>query len=98
VFQSSASNNVHNGFLAASSAVAAELNIVNSIASNNGTNGIATSGGNAVVRLAYVSLLDNATGINTSDGGTVTSFTPATNVNAGNGTPGAPNGSAIGLQ
>jgi hypothetical protein len=98
VFESSASNNTNNGFLAASSATVAEINISNSTASHNGTNGIATSGGNAIVRIANTTVTDNATGINTGAGGTVTSYTPATNVNGGNGTPGAPNGLSISLQ
>jgi hypothetical protein len=98
VNNSVASNNSNNGILAASTAAAAEINITHSVTASNGTNGIATSGANALIRIDNVSILDNATGINTGAGGTVTSFSPATNANAGNGTPGAPNGSAIPLQ
>jgi hypothetical protein len=91
------SNNT-NGIVVVSASVAAEANVNNTAIANNSNSGVATSGANATIRIAYDSIFDNGTGINTSDGGTVTSFSPATNANAGNGTPGAPNGSTIGLQ
>ena len=93
-----ASSNSNNGFLAVSTSAAAELNLVNSVAASNGINGIATSGANALVRISNVSILDNTNGINTTSLGTVTSTSPATNLNAGNTTPGSPNGSAVSLQ
>jgi Right handed beta helix region len=98
VTRSEASSNTNNGFLAASASLAAEINLRQSIAANNGTNGIATSGGAATIRITEVSIFDNATGINTAAGGNVVSFSPATSSNAGNGTAGGPNGSAIPLQ
>jgi hypothetical protein len=97
VFGSTASNNTNKGVLAASSSAAAVINVTNSVTANNGTNGIETSGTNALIQMAYVSIFNNTTGINTSTG-MVTSFTPGTNANAGNTTAGAPNGAAIPLQ
>jgi hypothetical protein len=93
-----AANNTNNGVIAVSASAAAEANVWNSILSNNGLNGVVTSGANATIRIAYTSLLDNGTGINTGGGGTVSGTSPATNVNAGNTTPGAPNGGAVALQ
>jgi hypothetical protein len=98
VSNSVASNNTNNGVLALSSSVAAEINVWNSTLSNNGLNGVVTNGAAAIIRIAYTSVLDNGTGINTSGGGTVSGTSPATNVNAGNTTPGAPNGGAVALQ
>ena len=46
----------------------------------------------------FVAGSEYGTGINTAAGGTVFGTTPGTNLNAGNGTPGAPNGVAITLQ
>jgi hypothetical protein len=97
VFQSSAVNNNQNGFLASSTSATAEINLTNSVSAANG-NGIATSGAHANIRIAYDSIFDNTMGINTGGGGTVQTFSPATSTNAGNGTQGGPNGSAIGLQ
>jgi hypothetical protein len=82
--------NANNGFLAVSSAVAAEINLVRSIASNTLANGIATSGPLATIRLFNSAITDNGTGINTSGGGTVIGTSPDTNLNFGNATPGAP--------
>jgi hypothetical protein len=91
-FQASATNNTNNGFLAVSAGVAAEINLINSVAANTGLNGVATSGALATIRLVNTALIDNGTGINTAAGGTVVTTSPASNVNAGNATPGAPNG------
>jgi hypothetical protein len=87
-----------NGFLAVSAGTAAEINLIRSVASNTLTNGVATSGALAKINMAYSAVTDNGTGINTSAGGTITGTSPGTNLNAGNGTPGAPNGVAITLQ
>ena len=95
VSQSDTSNNLNNGLLAVSSSAAVEIDATYSVVANNGTNGIATSGTNALIRIANTAIFGNGVGINTSAGGTVTSFTPATNVNADNTTAGAPNGTAI---
>jgi hypothetical protein len=97
-FHSAASGNTHNGFLAASVGSPAVLELTHVVTSNNGTNGIATSGAGASVTMAYTSIFGNVTGVNTGAGGTVSGTLPATNANAGNGTNGAPNGVAISLQ
>jgi hypothetical protein len=95
VSQSDASNNSNNGIIATSSSSPSEIDITYSVVANNGVNGIITSGANALIRFANTAIFGNGQGINTSFGGTITSFTPATNVNAGNATAGAPNGAAI---
>jgi len=94
VFESAAVNNTNNGFVAVNGGT--QLDLSYSVAANNGTNGVQAVSG-AAVNIAYNSIFGNATGISES-GGTVTSFSPGTNANAGNGTPGAPNGTAIPLQ
>ena len=98
VSESSASSNTNNGFLAVSTSTAAEIDLTHSVTAYNGTNGIQSNGANAIVRIAYTSILDNTSGISLVSGGTVFSSSPATNENAGNGTPGAPNGSAVSLE
>jgi hypothetical protein len=97
VSNSTAASNTLNGFVAFSASAAAELNLADTVTVNNTNNGLRSQGANAIIRLVRVSSFDNATGIS-SGGGTVTSFSPATNANAGNGTSGAPNGAAIPLQ
>jgi hypothetical protein len=97
VFDSVAADNTNNGFLAVSASLPVDIHLSNSVTANNGTNGIATNGANAAITIVNTSIFDNTTGINTAGGGTVSSFTPATNANAGNGTAGAPNGSAVAL-
>ena len=92
VVDSVADGNIGNGFVAVSAAAAAEINLVRSVASNTTTNGVATSGALATIRLYYSAVIDNGTGINTTGGGTVATTVPATNLNTGNTTPGAPNG------
>ena len=98
VKDSVAHSNNGNGFVAVSAATAAEINLIRSVASNTLTNGVATSGALATIHMYNSAVTDNGTGINTAAGGTVTGTTPGTNLNAGNGTPGAPNGTAITLQ
>jgi hypothetical protein len=98
VSQSDASNNMNNGLIATSSSSPSEIDITYSVVANNGANGIITSGANALIRFANTAIFANGQGINTSSGGTITSFTPPTNVNAGNATAGAPNGAAIAQQ
>jgi len=98
VSESSALGNTNNGFLAVSTSTSAEIDLTHSVTANNGTNGIQSNGTNAIVRIAYTSILDNTSGISLANGGTVLSSSPATNANVGNGTPGAPNGSAASLE
>jgi hypothetical protein len=95
VSKSSALSNTNNGILAFSSSVAAEINVSDSVIASNGVNGVAGSGAGATVRMVNVLVFDNGTGVNPAAGSTITSFSPATNANAGNTTPGAPNGAAI---
>lgn len=83
VFQSIASGNNGNGFLAVSAAAAAEINLVNSVASNTATNGVATSGALATIRMLNSAAVNNATGIS-NPSGTVAGTTPDTNITAGN--------------
>jgi hypothetical protein len=92
VSNSVASNNTNNGVVAVSTSVAAEINVSNSTIANNPTSGVATAGGGATIRLAYDTITDNGTGINTSGGGTIAGTSPATNNVAGNTTNGATNG------
>lgn len=98
VFQSVSSNNTSNGFLAESSSAAVEIDLIDSVAANNGQNGVVTSGNLATINLSRDSLINNATNIRTSSGGTIAGSTPATTLNAGSASPGAPNGTANGLQ
>jgi hypothetical protein len=98
VFDSVAADNTNNGFLAVSTSAPMDMNLSHSVTTNNGTNGIQANGAGALVTIAYMSILDNATGIGLVNGGTVTSFSPGTNANAGNAAPGAPNGAAVPLQ
>lgn len=85
-----ASGNSRNGYLAVSTGPAVELNLENNSAVNNGTNGVATSGAAATIRLSNMTIANNNQGINFSAGGAVLSF--GNNKNAGNATNGAPTG------
>jgi hypothetical protein len=98
VFRSTASNHTNNGYLAVSTASPAEIDLVESVAANNGTNGVQANGAGATIRLAGASLVDNATGISLVSSGVVSGTTPGSTLNAGNGTNGAPNGTATALQ
>ena len=92
VFQSAATDNAHNGFVAVSAATPVDLNVIDSVSANEGAAGVATSGAAVTIRIANTALIDNSTGIDTTQGGAVTTTVPATNLNAGNVTAGAPNG------
>jgi len=98
VLNSTASNDSNNGYLAVSTSSPAEITLVDSLAANNTTNGIATSGAGATIRLVRTAIIDSGTGINTASGGTVIGSNPASTLNAGNTTAGAPNGAAAILQ
>jgi hypothetical protein len=75
VNRSVGSNNVTNGFLAVSGGGLAEINIESSVAANNGTNGIHTSGAaNAIVRLSNTTVTNNGTGLNAAPGGQILSY------------------------
>jgi hypothetical protein len=81
-----------NGYVAVSASAPAEINIINSVASNTVTNGVATSGAQALITLANSMITDNGTGINTAAGGAIKGTTPGTNVVSGNGVNGVTNG------
>jgi len=98
IINSVASNNANNGYLAVSAASPSEISVIDSVAAGNKINGIATSGAGATVRLVRTAVTDNATGINVAGGGTVSGSSPAGTLNAGNATPGAPNGAPVILQ
>ena len=88
VFNSTASANTNNGFLAVSTSAAAEIDLDHSVSSNNGTNGLQSNGANAIVRLTNSSLINNTTaGISSVSSGQVISTNPATNFNTGAGSP-----------
>ena len=91
VFQSAATDNTHNGFVAVSASSPADINVVNSVSANEGYGGTATVGAAATIRIANTALIDSSAGIDTTQGGSVATTAPATNLNAGNATPGAPN-------
>lgn len=95
VTNSSVSGNTATGFNAVSTSSPVEINVTDSVATNNGI-GVSTNGAGATIRLNRDVITDNGTGINA--GGTVISTSPATNFNAGNTTPGAPNGTPVTLQ
>lgn len=91
VFKSSALSNANHGILAVSSSVATEINVVNSVASNNlGGVGFGTSGALATIRITNSASLNNGTGIGNATG-TVAGTTPDTNIVAGNGIDGTVN-------
>ena len=67
--------NVANGFSAVSAGAVAELSLENSVSSNNGVNGVATSGANSLVRISNMTIMDNTSlGLNSSLGGQIVSF------------------------
>ena len=66
----------------------AEINLEDSVASNNTSAGIRSEGALAVVRMSDVATIDNGAGMASIGGGQLISF--GNNRNAGNGTPGAP--------
>ena len=87
VVRSTASNNSANGMLVVATAAAAEINVVSSVSANNGTNGFQTNGaGGATIRLLNTGSFANATGVNTTPGGTIAGTTPDTNSIVGNTT------------
>jgi hypothetical protein len=98
VYNSTAASNINNGYFAGSTTSTAEINVFHSVTSNNGFYGVGANGAGALIRLLDVAIYDNNTGIFTSSSATVTSFSPASNANAGNTVPSSPNGTAIPLQ
>ncbi len=95
-----AAGNAKNGFLAVSLTFPAEMNLERCVSKNNGTNGIASVisaiGGSAIVRLSYVTVTNNTTGLlSTSSGQIISVFQNGvgTNFVGGNTTDGAVTGS-----
>lgn len=71
---SSATNNLNNGFLAVSFGLNTEMNIESSIAANNGTNGVVVQGTYATIRLSNVTVVNNNKGLFVSGSGSIVSF------------------------
>jgi hypothetical protein len=101
-----AAGNSKNGFLAVTNGAPVEMNLERCVSKNNGTNGIAAVvavlGGTSTIRLSYVTVTDNLTGLS-AQGGTgaqiisVFQNGAGTNFISGNGTDGAAT-SSIGRQ
>jgi hypothetical protein len=99
-----AAGNSKNGFLAVSNAAPVEMNLERCVSKNNGTNGVASViavlGGSSTIRLSYVTVTDNLTGLSAQSGGQIISVFQngaGTNFISGNGTDGAPT-SSVGRQ
>lgn len=89
VFGSDASGNSQAGFVALGNGGPATLNLISSIASNNGTNGVTAGGGSNTsrIRMTNVSTLGNTTGLVIGSNGTIYSY--GDNKNSGGGAPNA---------
>jgi hypothetical protein len=75
VRNSAATGNAHNGFVVATAATGAILTLENTVASNNGTNGINVSGPGSVIRITNTTITDNTNlGIFVTSPGQVISF------------------------
>jgi hypothetical protein len=96
VNKSSASTNINNGFLAASTSTSVAININDSVSTNNGvqpssalgSTGVVTSGANALIRISNVIIAGNLHGIScagTGGSGHVASW--QNNYNADDGSP-----------
>ncbi|HYE73438.1 MAG TPA: right-handed parallel beta-helix repeat-containing protein [Blastocatellia bacterium] len=88
ICNSSATNNINNGFLAASFGSPVEMNIESSVSANNGTNGVVVQGTYACIRLSNVTVMNNSKGLFVSGSGSIVSC--GNNRIAGNTTDGAP--------
>lgn len=87
VSDSDANGNAQSGFVALGNAGPATLSLIESTASNNGTNGVLAGGGSNVsrVRMTGVATLGNATGLASGTNGTIYSY--GDNKNSGGGAP-----------
>jgi len=85
------SNNTGKGVQAASTSIAVTVNLDSDIISSNTGQGVLSSGTNATVNLSNVGVYNNSVGL-LAPTGKIISF--QNNRNAGNGTPGAPTGTA----
>jgi hypothetical protein len=88
VSESTASGNAQVGFIAATTAGTAELNVASSTAANNPGAGV-QAGNSATARVTSVALNGNGAGFVTAGTGVIKSF--GNNYNSGGGTPTAPN-------
>ncbi len=92
IFDSIASNNTNNGFLAFSSAQTSSMSIERTLVAINGSGptaaGIKSEGGFSTVRIGNATLFGNSVGLLAASGGSIISF--GNNRNAGNTTDGAP--------
>ena len=95
VFNTVVASSTANGYVAFSAGTATNLFLESSVASNNATNGINSTGAAATIRLSNMTITGNNVGLTNVSGGAIISF--GNNKNAGNGTNGAPT-STIGLQ
>ncbi len=89
VKNSDASGNTNDGFISFSNGGVAEINIANSVASNNTSVGISAGAGTStsIVRLTGVSLFGNGMGMAIGANGTIGSW--VNNYNSGSGAPNA---------
>jgi parallel beta helix pectate lyase-like protein len=75
VRDSVAAGNLANGFLSFSASTGTELNLENSEAVNNGTNGVKSEGANSFVRLSNVTVMNNTgLGLSIATGGKIETF------------------------
>ncbi len=88
IFDSIASNNTNNGFLAFSSAQTSSMNIESSLAASNGAAGVSSVGSFTTISISNVTTVHNANGLSATSGGSIVSF--GNNRNIGNTTNGAP--------
>ncbi|WP_158818617.1 right-handed parallel beta-helix repeat-containing protein [Methylocapsa sp. S129] len=87
VFRSQMSESSSNGIIAASTSLACEVNVQDSIADNNGAYGVASSGTGATLRISRVGLYDNVTAGIGALGGAVLSYGNNSNSNNASGAP-----------
>jgi hypothetical protein len=85
VRDSTAANNVGNGFVAVTTAAVGEIALHNVLSTGNGQAGVAAVGANAVIRISDTALHNNVAGIISSGGGQIVSA--GNNFNSGSGAP-----------
>jgi hypothetical protein len=87
-----ATGNTNNGFAVASGLAAVDMNIYNSVSSNNGSSagngGLRSAGAGATIRIQNVTITNNFNGLNTASSGVIASW--GNNYIAGNVVDGLP--------
>jgi hypothetical protein len=83
-----ASNHSNAGFTSVTTGDPSVLTVDNCTAINNGTNGVRSDGGQAIVRLTNSTIIGNVMGMSAANGGQLISF--GNNHNDGNGQNGSP--------